>query len=600
MATSPRTVSRRTVLSWMAGAGGLGVLAACAPPAPAPAKPADAPAAKAATAAPTAPVAAQVSAPTPPASGPTAQAAPAAPAAKPTEAAKPAVQAAPAPAAKPAAQIKRGGTIRLHRQNDWPSLDPHTAQASNIDMPLVYDYLTTVVRDPATDTWDVKPSLAESWDISDPTTVVFKLRRGVKFHDGTDFDAEAVKWNLTRMMTHPKSSAKNQTGTIDAVEVVDAHTVRLKLKAPSPSLFVNLSSDSSNVAGMISPTWAQRVGDEVVAREAVGTGPFRFVDYQPSNQVTYKRFEGYWRQGADGQPLPYPDEAVVKYNQDWNVALVQLRSGELDLVWGFAGRDVPTIQSNPSLQYMPAPWAATMYQLCFNAKPGARLGGDAMKKVRQAINHAVDREAIAKALGAGIGEPNYYYLVPGHVGYSDKVARYEYNVEKAKQLLAEAGYASGLEVTMDFISRPEDTQNAQLYQQMLAQVGIKANLQPSERIAWVQKTLSGDYEFGTFQSPVRPEPDFLLSNILAENAPANYMNWTDGEVQRLLREARTTYDVSRRQDFYEQAQNRIAEEAYVGFVWRRSGALAASKALQNVAPGWTTFISNSTEMWLDR
>ena len=588
MVTSSRTVSRRTFMTWMAGAGGVSLLAACAPPAPAPANPTAAPAAKADAPKPQATVAAPVAVATP---------AQAAPAVKPTEASKPA-EAAVKPATT--AQVKRGGTFRMHRQNDWPSLDPHTSQASNPDMPLFYDYLTTVVRDPATETWDVKGSLAESWEIPEPTTLVFKLRQGVKFHDGTDFNAEAVKWNLDRMMTHPKSSAKNHTANIDSVATPDPHTVRLTLKSPSPSLFVNLSSDSSNVGGMISPTWAQRVGDEVVAREAVGTGPFRLVEYQPSNQITYKRFENYWKMGADGKPLPYPDEAVVVYNQDWNAALVQLRAGQLDLVWGMSGKDIPAIQSNPSLQYMPAPWAATMYQLCFNAKPGARFAGDKMKPVRQAFNYALDREAIAKALGAGVGEPNYYYLVPGHIGYGDTVTKYEYNVEKAKQLMAEAGFADGLDVTVDFISRPEDTQNAQLYQQMLAQIGVRATLQPSERIAWVQKTLSGDYEFGTFQSPVRPEPDFLLSNILAENGPANYMNWQDTEIQRMLREARTTYDTNQRQQLYEQVQNRIADEAYVGFVWRRSGALAASKALKNVAPGWTTPISNSTEMWLDR
>jgi peptide/nickel transport system substrate-binding protein len=467
-------------------------------------------------------------------------------------------------------------------------------------MALVYDYLTRMDRNPDTGAWEVKPSLAQSWEIPDPTTVVLKLQPNVKFHDGTDFNSEAVKWNLERMMTHPKSSGKNHTATIDSIEAPDPQTVRLKLKSPSPVLFVNLTADADNVAAMVSPTWAKQAGDQGIATGAVGTGPFRLTEYQPSNQITYKKFDGYWKQGADGKPLPYVDEVTVKPNQDWNAALVQLRSGDFDVMWGLAGKDIPTVESNPDLKYVPAPWAATTYQIVFNAKPGAKFAGENMKKVRQAFNYALDREAIAKALGAGIGEANYQHLVPGQIGYSDKVTKYDFNLDKAKQLMTEAGYADGIDVTADFISRPEDTQNIQLYQQMLAKIGVRATLQPSERIAWVQKTLSGDYEFGTFQSPVRPEPDFLLSNILAENAPANYMNWSDETIQGLLREARTTYDTAKRQQLYEQVQNRIADEAYVGFVWRRSGALAASKALKNVAPGWTTPLSNSTEMWLDR
>ena len=115
---------------------------------------------------------------------------------------------------------------------------------------------------------------------------MLKLRPNVKFHDGTDFNAEAVKWNLNRMMTHPKSSAKIATAAIDAVEVVDPLTVRLKLKTPSPTLFVNLSAEADNVGGMMSPTWAEKAGDQGIATGSVGTGPFKLTEYQPSNQVT--------------------------------------------------------------------------------------------------------------------------------------------------------------------------------------------------------------------------------------------------------------------------------------------------------------------------
>jgi peptide/nickel transport system substrate-binding protein len=395
------------------------------------------------------------------------------------------------------------------------------------------------------------------------------------------------------MMTHPKSSAKNHTSTIDSVETPDPLTVRVKLKSPSPVLFVNLTADADNVAAMVSPTWGQQAGDQGMATGAVGTGPFRLAEYQPSNQVTYKKF-------ADGRPLPYPDEVTVKQNQDWNAALVQLRSGDFDLMWGLAGKDIPTVQSNPDLRYVPAPWAATMYQIVFNAKPGAKFAGENMKKVRQAFNYALDRESIAKALGAGIGEPNYQHLVPGQIGYSDKVVKYEFNLDKAKQLMAEAGYADGIDVTADFISRPEDTQNIQLYQQMLAKINVRMTLQPSERVAWVQKMLAGNFEFGTFLSGVRPDPDLVLGYRFAKGGPGNYALWENAELDKLFEEGRSTYDTAKRQEAYEKASNIIGEEAYVGFVWRRSGAAAMRKSVQGFVPVWGGVIPVSTEYWLDR
>ena len=593
------TVSRRSALKWILGMGGVGLLAACAPQAPAPAKDAGGTAAKPAEVPKTqATMAVQIAVPTPAQAAP-AHAAPAATtapaAAKPTEAAKPAAE-----AAKPSGQVKRGGILRGHRQNDWPTLDPHTSQASNLDMALVYDYLTRLDRDPQTSAWELKPSLAQSWEIPEPTTIVLKLVPNVKFHDGTDFNSEAVKWNLERMMTHPKSSGKVLTSTISEIETPDPLTVRLKLKAPSPSLFVNLTADADNVAAMVSPTWAKQVGDAGMATGCVGTGPFKLTEFQPSNQATYQKFDGYWKQGADGKALPYLDGATIKYNADWNAALVQLRSGELDLVWGMSGKDVPTIQSNPSLQYVPAPWAATMYQIVFNAQAGKQFSGDKMKPVRQAINYALDRDAIAKALGSGIGEANYQHLVPGQVGYSDKVTKYEFNLEKAKQLMTQAGFADGLDVTVDFISRPEDTQNIQLYQQMLEKIGVRMTLRPSERVAWVQKMLAGDYDMGTFLSGVRPDPDLVLGYRFAKGGPGNYALWESEELNKLLDEGRSTYDLAKRQELYEKASSLIGEEAYVGFVWRRSGTIGMSKALQGFIPVWNGVYPNSTEYWLDR
>jgi peptide/nickel transport system substrate-binding protein len=572
MICTGRRASRRAFLSWTLGVSGLSLLAACTP-------------------SPTAPSGAANTAATPAAS-PTsrvsgAQLATAATIATPT------VAAATAP-------IKRNGVLKAQRQNEWPTHDPHLTQTNSQDMPLVFDYLTRIDRNPATGTFDIRPSLAESWDLPNPTTVVFKLRPAVKFHDGTDCDASAVKWNLDRMMTHPQSAAKNHTASIASVEAPDATTLRLNLKTPSPVLFVNLSSEADSVAGIISPTHAQRVGDTGLAREAVGTGPYQMVEFRQGSQAVYRRNPTYWKKAADGSTLPYLDEVRIMLQQDTSAALLQLRAGDLDLITPIAGRDVASVKSNSALSYVETSAQGQLYCLVINARPGARLAGDAMKPVRQAIMYGLDRETVAKTIGLGLGEANYYHVVPGQVGYADSVPRFAYDPARAKQLLSDAGYPDGIDIQCDFTSRPEDTQNAQVYQQMLAKIGVRLTLQPSERVAWVNKTLAGNFEFATYLSGVRPDPDLVLGYRVGTNGSGNYASWTNADVEAALEEGRSTYDQAKRQAAYEKVQQRIYDDAYYGFVWRRPGTFAMTSALKGFQAPIQGYFTNSMELWLDR
>jgi peptide/nickel transport system substrate-binding protein len=591
-------IGRRSFLLALSGAA-VGLVAACGNQPPSPAKPdaaqsaAPTAAATAVSAGPKPTVPPQVVVPTQPPAQPTA-AAQAAPAATTAPAAQPTA------AARPAATIKRGGLLKINSQNDWSTMDVQTSQTGNPDSPLVFDFLTKLERNPQSGAFELKPHLAESWDTSDPTTAIIKLRQGVKFHDGSDLDASVVKWNLERALTHPKSGAKSQLAMIDAIDAVDPLTVRLKLKNPSPTLFVNLTSDGRYVS-IMSKAHYDKVGDDGVAKQAVGTGPFKQIEWKAGQSVRYERFDGYWKPGADGKPLPYPDAVELRFQADPNVALIAMRSGELDVLPTVLGKDVPTIKSNPDLVYQEAPWGATVYCLGFNARPGRKFYGDQMKKVRQAAMYAIDREGIAKALGLGLGQAAGYLLAPGQLGYDESLPKYTYDVDKAKQLMAEAGYPGGIDVTLDFISRPEDLQNAQLYQQMLEQIGIRLTLQPSERVAWVQKTLAGDYDFSAFQTGVpRPDSDLTLTAYLATKGTSAWVGLDNPEIDRLLAEGRSTYDLQKRVAAYNKVQTMVHEEAYVGFAWRRSGAWAFSKAVKQYGDPYLNVVTAGTEVWLDR
>lgn len=506
----------------------------------------------------------------------------------------------PALASTSSGTAKRGGVLRTAVQGDWATMDAPLAQVGWTDERLVYDYLTKIVRNPSTGIFEVQPSLAESWQIVDPTTVVFKLRKGVKFHDGSDFNASVARWNFERMMTNPRSTAKTETASIKSVEAVDDATLKLNLKYPSPAIFVNLTSDAFGVGAMESEEHWKKVGDAGVARSPVGTGPFKFVEWKPSDHILYQNSGTYWKQGVDGKPLPYLDQVRVSYQPDWTVTIDGLRTGNIDLMAGIPGKNVPSVTSNPNLDYVQAPWQATLYNLLFNARPGSKFAGDKMRKVRQAVFYAIDRHAIAKALGLGIGEPNYYHLVPGQLGYSDSVPKYTYQPEKAKQLLKESGATLPIDITMDYISRPEDAQNAQIYKEMLAKVGINLTLRPQERLAWVKRTQAGEFDFGSFLSGTFVDPDSTVEFRFSTHGPGNYAAWNNPQVQKLIGDGRSTYDTKKRQEVYQQLNQVVFDDAYYGFIWRRSGNFGYTKKLQNFQTPWSGYFMDSTDLWLNQ
>jgi ABC-type transport system substrate-binding protein len=421
------------------------------------------------------------------------------------------------------------------------------------------------------------------------TRLSLTLRDDVTFSDGTPFDAAAVKANLEAAKTKT-GEAGTALAAIASVEVVDATHADVVLSRPDPALEQSLARSSGYMA---SPA---ALSNPDLATDPVGSGPY-VLDADAStagSTYVYTRNEDYW----NAEDFPY-DSLEIRFLDDTTAILNGLRSGEVNGVSGGTS-DVTTGAQNAGL-------TVTKYTnggiegVYLWDRDGALAPALGDVRVRQAINYAMDRETIVETVKGGLGEPTVQVFGPSSAAYDESLEdSYPYDVDKAKQLMAEAGYADGIDVTADFISRPEDTQNIQLYQQMLAKIGVRMTLQPSERVAWVQKMLSGDYEFGTFLSGVRPDPDLVLGYRFAKGGPGNYALWENPELDKLFEEGRTTYDTAKRQEAYEKASNIIGEEAYVGFVWRRSGAAATRKTVEGFIPVWNGVISSSTEYWLNR
>ena len=295
-------------------------------------------------------------APTKPAAAPAATSAPAA-ATKPAAAATTAPAAAAtkpaaaAPTAAPVAKIKRGGTLKYAKSTEWaPNMDPHQNTGWPAGYDMIFSTFTKSKLDPATKSWSLVPGVAESWEQPDAKTIVLKLRKDVTFHDGSKFNAEVARWNLDRMKSHPKSAAKTEAGVIDSMQVVDDYTLKLNLKNPPAGLLGQLSDSSFTPRMWItSKEAAEKNGDASVERTPVGSGPMTFVEWMPGDHMTVKKWDKYWENGDDGQPLPYMDGVLYRVVKDPTVRAVEIRTGNVDATDEITAKDLGSLKTEAGL-----------------------------------------------------------------------------------------------------------------------------------------------------------------------------------------------------------------------------------------------------------
>ena len=301
---------------------------------------------------------------------------------------------APTMAARPtSAQTtpKKGGTLRVGFYLEASTMDPHLS-GSKVDRQIyhnIYEPLLTLdVK------LGIKPGLAESWQQVEPKILVLKLRKGVKFQDGTDFNAEVVRFNFNRMKTEPKSVRKGEVASIESVDVVDPYTVKLNLRRPDAALLATLTDRAGM---MVSPKVVQERGAELERNaKGAGTGPFEFVEWVKDDHLLIKRNESYWnKQGG-----PYLDRVRYRPIPDDTVKLQSLQAGEIDVIDYVQPRDVAAVRADKNLVELDVPsLAAFSYQLNQTRPPFN------VKSLRQAVAYAIDLDQIVKAVWLNVGVP---------------------------------------------------------------------------------------------------------------------------------------------------------------------------------------------------
>jgi peptide/nickel transport system substrate-binding protein len=495
-------------------------------------------------------------------------------------AASAAVMASGAPAAGAAQDAptpRRGGHLTILVTDDFVSMDP--IHASGPTAWATYDWLLTW-RPDETGAFGVQPGLATEWEASD-TAVTFTLREGVKFHDGSDLNADVVVWNLQRMVQNPESFARNYLPAIDVenpAEAIDPMTVQVNLTRPSAAILSSLSDVITNTA-IVSKKAADDNGEEWLKTHPVGTGPYTFVEYQVGDHLEVARNETYWQAGLDGEPLPYTDGITYRVIIEVSTQFAEMRAGTADLMENVRGRDVSAAKGISHARYAEAPYSGSKRQVFFNALKPPFMDN---LPLRQAFQHAIDRDALANALGGELGRALPYEFVPGTVGYDESVPIYEFNLDKARALIEEAGVETPLDVRLTVHNREVDQQQAQILQAMVSEIGINVNLDVVERVAWGEKVrIQNDFEAATRLGGVTADPTNDLLVTWATGGNSAYSRATVPNLLETIQAADSTYDPDERHRLFVEAQQLMYESAWFGYLWFETGNYLRHERIQN-------------------
>lgn len=409
----------------------------------------------------------------------------------------------------------------------------------------------------------IHPGLAKEWAVSDDgLTYTFQLQEGVKFHDGTDFNAEAVIKNVDRWKGGKEEdfyyfNSMFKAEGEDIISEVTAegdYTVIFKLSRPQAPFLKNLAMSPFGIG---SPTAFEAAGDKF-GDNPVGTGPFKFTEWKRNDSITIEKFEDYWEEG-----LPKLDKVIFRSIPDNSARLNELIAGHIDLADGVNPSDGKTVEGNSELQLIERPSMNIGYLGLTNTR--APFDN---KLVRQAVNYAINKQAIVDAFFEGRAEVAANPMPPSISGYNDAISPYPYDPEKAKALLAEAGY-DGKEIELWAMPvprpyMPDGAKVAEVIQKNLEDVGIPSKIVTFEWATYLDKAKDGEADaFMLGWTGDNGDADNFIYTLLDKDniGSNNYAYYSNDEVHDLLIKAQSETDENVRNDLYKKAQEIIHEDA---------------------------------------
>jgi peptide/nickel transport system substrate-binding protein len=422
------------------------------------------------------------------------------------------------------------------------------------------------------------PSLAESWTASkDGLVYEFALRQGAKFHNGDPVTGEDVKFSFER---YRGFGAKIMKDRVAAVEIVDPHRVRFKLKEPWPDFMTYYGTLATGAGWVVPKKYVQQVGDDGFKRAPVGAGPYKFVSYTPGVELVLEAHEQYWRKAPGVKRL------VFKAVADEATRLAMLKRGEADVVYLLQGELAEEVKKTPSLTLRPTPIVSTHWLVFADQWDPKSPWAD--RRVRLAANHAIDRQAVNEALTLGYSRINWS-IIPQSFDFFWQPPPYAFDPAKARQLLAEAGYPKGFDAGDLWCDAAASAMSEALIG-YLQGVGIRLKVRPLERAAFFKSyqekklknviySLSG--AFGNAAT--------RLETFVAASGPYAYGSYPD--IDGLFQEQAGDLDRKRREATLHRIQQLIYDKAMFAPIWELgfihgSGPRVAEPAL-GLIPGWS-------------
>ena len=497
-------------------------------------------------------------------------------------------------------ETSSGGDLVASYATDVSSLDP----AGQNDLPsdqrrnVIYEGLLYL-----NDELEPEPRLATDYEQTDDTTWVFNLREGVEFHDGTEFTAEAVKANIERVVDPAVASSRaNIFEMIEEVNVIDDYTVEIVTEYPFAPLPKYLAHDAG---GMVSKAvidedyqnaideaelgitldefYAQRQsgGEEyaetadavgratgtIVEQKPVGTGYMKFQSRSPGEKVVVERFDNYWDEPAK------LDTVTFKVVAEDASRIAELESGQSHFIQGFDNGQWERIENHPEMETHPVYNLSNEY-VGMNTEKGPLKD----KRVRQAIGHMVDKETIMEGIYYGVGRTMKGALQEEILGYNENLEDLEYNPERAKEQLEEAGYGDGFELNIMTNDTPERVDLAIYLQEEFKEAGITLNIEQLEWGAYLEAVSNGEHDLFIlgWPNPVG-DPDqgiWPLFHSSMKGAPGNRSFFDNAEVDKLLEEGRRELDEEKRKEIYQEIDKILVEEQPAVFIRQSQSANA--------------------------
>jgi peptide/nickel transport system substrate-binding protein len=487
-----------------------------------------------------------------------------------------------------AVQPATGGTLNVGVSYDTSNMDHLTSGETFTAQMLIFD--TLVARGPDGNYY---PFLAESWEVSDDNLQwTFHLRDDVTYHDGTPFNATSAKWFYDKARDpNGQYAFSDSYSPVDDVLAPDDTTLIFKLNTPWPNILFTLSNSFS---GLISPTAYEKFGEDYGTKYAVGTGPFMLEEWVPEDRTVVVRNPDYqWGpEFLDNQGPPYLDKIIFKYFPEATTRVSELETGGIDILYQVPTADLERIVSSGTYNIYTAPaWGGALYYIDLNeTKPPL---GDV--KVRQALNYALDIEVLAKLVLGDYGEPAYGYMAPHwHCGYSDpKSIGYSYNPDKARALLAEAGWTDSdgdgivdkdgqpFSMTLWIYTGTESQLLGEVVQSEFADVGVQVDLLQLEYGTMVDGFNANDNEMALINYGW---PDSDVYNLFFPTSQIPYLNSShidDPHMNELLDAANKAPTLEERCQQYAEVEKYAIEQAVWAPVFWETSVTAVNKKVNN-------------------